>query len=135
MIAALDLTNGESRMNRYRWSVFVVVPMILVLTPLASGGTGRPNGEVCFLPVDFGDPSCDGDCPAYFYNTDTKRCEMYRTTCCVEPGTHSFHSLEACERTCFGGAIPAISTWGLVILVLLIMITAKVVFRRASVAT
>lgn len=121
-------------MNRYIRSVFVVVPMILVLAPQASGGTGRPNGEACFAPVDFGDPSCDGDCVAYFYNTATKRCEMYHTTCCVSGANH-FHSLEACENTCFGGAIPASSTWGLVVLVLLILITEKVVFRPANVAT
>lgn len=118
-------------MNRCTRLVFVVIPTILAVTSAASGNTTNANGDVCALPPDVG--PCDAVCPRYFFNAETAQCEEFIFGCC-EGNANNFLTLEACEAACVSGAagaIPTVSTWGLLALALLVMAAGTIVLGRA----
>ena len=64
---------------------------------------GLPNEPVCSLPVEVG--PCRALRPAFFYNTQSKRCERFVYGGCK--GTENrFTSKDDCESTCFVAAGP-----------------------------
>ena len=119
-------------------TVLISVAVLAVMWTGGSAVSGQhesgASGEVCSLPPD--DGPCDGKCPRYFFNTNTRQCEGFIWGCC-EGNANNFLTLEACETACLAnvaGSVPSVSSWGLLALCLLIMIALTTVFRRVKVA-
>ena len=56
-----------------------------------------PKNPVCLLPVEVG--PCEALIPAYFFNTQTKRCESFVYGGCRGNGNR-FSTKELCESAC-----------------------------------
>ena len=101
-----------------------VIPLMLLLGPISHAGGPEAEGEVCSLPPDPG--PCDGECPRWFFNAETGKCEMFIWGCC-EGNANNFESLKECEAACgdscpadidgsgdvgFGDLLSVLSNWG-----------------------
>ena len=56
------------------------------------------NQSKCIQKVDVG--PCRAQIPRYFYNIDTKNCEMFLFGGC-NPNENNFENYETCIKTCF----------------------------------
>lgn len=86
------------------------------------------ESDICLLPPDTG--PCDGICPRFFYNASTGKCESFVYGCCGG-NANNFLTLEECQAAC-GLPIPAVSTWGLLITIFLLLIAGTVAIQTRT---
>lgn len=97
---------------------------------VCEAGPGCDNTDICLLPPDPGE--CDGICPMYFHNATTGECELFNYGCCGG-NANNFFTLEQCELACVpdrSDPIPTVSSWGLVVMMLLVLTTGALLLRR-----
>ena len=91
------------------------------------------SGGTCTLPADGG--PCDGICPRFFYNTCSEKCEPFTWGCC-EGNANNFETVEACQAVCPSSVdIPAVSEWGVALMVVSLLTAGSVVLIRRRATT
>jgi hypothetical protein len=86
------------------------------------------ESDVCLLLPDPG--PCDGVCPRVFYNASTGQCESFVYGCCGG-NANNFLTTEECQAAC-GSPIPAVSTWGLLVTMFLLLIAGTVAIQTRT---
>ncbi len=83
------------------------------------------ESDACLLSPDPG--PCDGVCPRFFYNASAWECESFVYGCCGG-NANNFLTHEECHAAC-RAPIPAVSTWGLVTMTVLLLAAGTLVLK------
>jgi len=78
-------------------NIAVIDQQDLLATPLLTVSTSEI--DICTLPAERG--ICVGDIKRYFYNSDTKTCELFQYGGCLG-NENNFFTLHDCEQACSG---------------------------------